>query len=71
MILLLTASERALERLNLEAATIAEKWRLIFMRRSLKTGILQRWAQAIHLVRVLDISSGPALRARRRFSLRR
>ena len=42
LILLLVASERTLESLNLAAGTMAEKWRLIFMRRSRNTGILHR-----------------------------
>lgn len=40
-------------------ATIAVKWRLIFLRSSRNTGIRHSWAQAIHLERAPAISSGP------------
>ena len=68
LILLLVASERALESLNLAAAMLAKKWCLIFLRSSRNTGIRRRWAQTIHLERALAISSGLALSARRKFS---
>ncbi len=42
--------ERAIESLNLAAATMASKWRFDFLGSSANTGILHRLGQAIHLV---------------------